>query len=220
MLPTSSLLAVFVFSFAIGFGAVISPGPVSTAIVSETPRRGWQVGPLVASGHSLMELLIIVLIALGLGTVLAHPSIQTAIALLGGLLLAWMGAGMLWSVWKGRLRLPSAEATIPHRSHWRLVGLGVLATLSNPFWYAWWVTVAAGYLAQARALGIAAVAAFYLGHVSADYTWDTTLSGIVGSGRRWFSDRLYRALIALSGVFFIYLGWVFLAQGVRLLRGA
>jgi threonine/homoserine/homoserine lactone efflux protein len=34
MLPASCLPAVFLFSLAIGFGAVISPGPVLTAIVS------------------------------------------------------------------------------------------------------------------------------------------------------------------------------------------
>jgi threonine/homoserine/homoserine lactone efflux protein len=91
--------------------------------------------------------------------------------------------------------------------------------LSNPFWYAWWVTVAAGYLAQAHAFGLAAVAAFYLGHISADYTWDTALSTIVGGSRRWMKGNVYRALIALSGAFFVYLGGVFLMQAVALLRG-
>ena len=40
MLPTS-LAAIFVFSFVVGMGAVVSPGPVSTAIVSQSASRGW-----------------------------------------------------------------------------------------------------------------------------------------------------------------------------------
>ncbi len=220
MLPTSSLTAVFLFSFAIGFGAVISPGPVSTAIVSETPRRGWLTGPLVSTGHAMMELVIVTLIAFGLGVMLSALGVQAIIALLGGALLIWMGVGMLRSVWNRSLALPGTEAGGQGLTKWRLVGLGVFATLSNPFWYAWWVTVAAGYLEQARALGLAAVAAFYLGHVSADYSWNTALSTLVGGGRRWITPNVYRGLILLAGLFFIYLGGVFLIQGYVILHGA
>jgi len=216
MLLGASLFSVFLFSFVVGFGAVVSPGPVSTAIVSQAPRRGWQVGPLVASGHAVLELLIVILIAIGLGTGLANPGIQRLIALLGGALLIWMGASMAWGAWRKKVRLPGQQDDLANMSRSRLVGLGMLATVSNPFWYAWWVTVAAGYLAQAGASGPAAVGAFYLGHVSADYTWDTLLSTVVAGGRRWMNDGVYRVIILACGAFFIYLGGVFLVQGVRI----
>jgi threonine/homoserine/homoserine lactone efflux protein len=214
MLPTSSLIAVFTFSFVVGLGAVISPGPVSTTIVSQAPWRGWKTGPLVATGHALLELLLVALITVGLGVGLAHPSVQIVIAFLGGLLLAWMGGSMIWNTWLGKIHLPGKNEKLPPMTSWQLVGLGMLATLSNPFWYAWWVTVAAGYLAQAQTLSIAAVLAFYLGHIVADYAWDTVLSAVVGGGRRWMTDKAYRILIYACGAFFVYLGWVFLAQGI------
>jgi threonine/homoserine/homoserine lactone efflux protein len=214
-MPTdSSFFAIFVFSFLAALGAVASPGPVSTAIVSQAPRRGWTVGPLVASGHALMELCIVLLITLGLGTLLAHQGVQTAIALAGALLLAWMGASLLWAVWRGRIHLPRQDQQEGALSIRQLIGLGIAATLTNPFWYAWWVTVAAAYLVQARALSLAAVLAFYLGHISADYLWDTLLSTVIGGGRRWMTDGLYRGLIVLCGGFFLYLGWMFLRQGL------
>jgi threonine/homoserine/homoserine lactone efflux protein len=214
MLPTTSLIAVYLFSFVVGFGAVVSPGPVSVAIVSQAPQKGWLAGPLVATGHSILEFVIVVLIAFGLAAGLAKPGIQIVIALLGGFLLAWMGAKMIWDAWKRRIRLPGADSRFQILTGGQLVGLGMLATVSNPFWYAWWVTVAAGYLSQARALGIAAVIAFYLGHITADYTWDTVLSAVVGGGRRWLTDNLYRGLILLAGAFLVYLGFVFLYQGL------
>lgn len=217
MLPTSSLQAVFLFSFLAAIGAVISPGPVSAAIVSQAPRRGWLAGPLVATGHSILELLTVLLIAFGLSAGLANPGIQTAIALLGGVLLAWMGGKMVWDALKGAIRLPGAGGEQERMSGRQLVGLGMVATITNPFWYAWWVTVAAGYLSQARSLGLAAVLAFYVGHVSADYAWDTVLSTVVGGGRRWLNDRLYRGLIVACGGFLVYLGFVFLWQGITLL---
>jgi threonine/homoserine/homoserine lactone efflux protein len=52
MLPTTSLLAIYVFPFGVGIGAVVSPGSASTAIVSQTPRQGWKTGPLFAAGHA------------------------------------------------------------------------------------------------------------------------------------------------------------------------
>jgi threonine/homoserine/homoserine lactone efflux protein len=216
MLPVT-IPGVFVFSFLLALGAVISPGPVSTAIVSQAPRRGWQVGPLLATGHSVMELLIVLLVMVGLGAGLAHPKVQTAIALLGGALLAFMGASMLWSVWRGKVRLPGRDEKQGNLSTRQLLGMGVLATVSNPFWYAWWVTVAAGYLAKALTPWL--VLAFYLGHISADYLWDTVLSTVVGGGRRWMTDGVYRGLMAICGGFFLYLAWSFLSQGVRMLSG-
>lgn len=212
MLPTTTL-AIFIFSFVVGFGAVISPGPVSTAIVSQAPRTGWLTGPLVAVGHAVLELLLALLIVLGLGRGLAHPTAQTAIAVLGGLLLAWMGVMMLLDVRRGRVRLPRADDGLPPTSARGLVLLGAAATVSNPFWYAWWVTVAAGYLLEAQAISLAAVLAFYLGHISADLAWNTVLSTAVGGGRRWMNDRLYNGLFVLCGGFFLYLAYVFLSQG-------
>ncbi len=213
-MPTSSFIVVFIFSFGVGFGAVISPGPVSTAIVSQSPSRGWLVGPLFSTGHALLELAAVVLIVFGLSTALAHPAIQTAVALLGGALLLWMGGGMLWGALRGKIHLPGTGKEDRLLSRWQIVGLGALTTVSNPFWYAWWMTVAAGYLVAYNAVGAWAVLAFYLGHISADLGWNTLLSTVVGGGRRWITDRVYRGLILLCGGFLIYLGVTFLRKGV------
>jgi threonine/homoserine/homoserine lactone efflux protein len=170
--------------------------------------------PLVATGHSLLELLMVFLITLGLGTILARHNVQIAIAFIGALLLAWMGGMLIWGVWRGRVRLPGQVEGPSSLSPMQLVSLGVAATASNPFWYAWWVTVAAGYLAQAQAVSLPAVLAFYAGHVSADYAWDTVLSTVIGGGQRWMTDGLYRVLLFACGAFFLYLGWIFLNQGI------
>ena len=212
------IFAVFTLSFVLAIGAVASPGPVSIAIVSQAPRRGWLVGPLLATGHALTELALVVLIALGLAAGLARPGIRVAISLLGGLLLLYMGAGMIWDTWRGKLHLPGQDVKLSPMTTQQIIGLGVIATLTNPFWYAWWVTVAAGYLARVQVLGIAAIAAFFLGHITADYAWDTLLSGVVGGGRRWMNDLVYRGLLVLCGGFFIYLGGIFFYQGLRMLH--
>jgi threonine/homoserine/homoserine lactone efflux protein len=206
-----SLPLLFAFSFVVGFGAVVTPGPVSTAIVSESARRGFIVGPLVATGHVALEFVMVVVLAFGLSTGLNTPMVTTVIALLGGALLLWMGAGMVWGALKGKIALPTPGADVQILNDWQLVVLGVGATLVNPFWYAWWVTVGATYLAfpAVQALGLAGLLAFYFGHIAGDYLWDCLLSGVVGGGRRWITQGVYRWLIAACGAYLVYLGFVF-----------
>ena len=213
-MPHSSYSAVFLFAFAISLGAVVSPGPVSAAIIGEAPRRGWCVGPLMASGHALMELLFTLAIALGLSAGLASPHLQRLIAAGGGVLLLYIGGSYLHAVARGSIALPKAAADLQRKSLGGLLWLGIVTTLANPFWYAWWATVVPGYLAEAQTLGIAAVLAFYLGHISADFAWDTLLSFTASKGRRLLSERRYRLLIAAMGGFMVYLGLIFLQAGL------
>src|SRR5512146_1298972 len=128
-MPTSSFIGVFIFSFGIGMGAVVSPGPVSTAIESQSPSRGWLVGPLISAGHALLELAAVLLIVFGLSATLAHPAIQTGVALLGGVLLLWMGGGMLLGALRGKIHLPGKEQGARQMSRWQIVGLGALTTI-------------------------------------------------------------------------------------------
>ena len=213
MIPTD-VLAIFYFSLLVSFGAVVSPGPVSAAILSEAPRKGWRVGPLIALGHTSLELILVVLISLGLAVIMKAPTIRIIISAVGGLVLLWIGAGYALAGWKNRMHLPNPDQHIAPRSSLSLIGLGMLTTLSNPFWYTWWVTVAAGYLAQAQAISVAAVGAFYVGHISADFAWDTALATATGAGQRWLSQRAYRALILITGGFMIYLGVVYCAHAL------
>lgn len=216
---STSLLGVYVFAFVVSIGAVISPGPVSAAIISESPRQGWRVGPLIASGHVFLELLFIILITSSLSTYLASNAIQIAIALGGSLLLFFMGGRYIWSSWKGSIRLPSQSQGRTGNKIGNLIGAGILTTISNPFWYAWWATIVPGYLNEVRILGIASVAAFYLGHISADFLWDTLLSTAMALGKRWISRKAYVLLLLSTGSFMIYLGVVFMMEGVQKIGG-
>ncbi len=209
-MPNDSLPAIFIFSFLVSIGAVVSPGPVMAAIVSESPRQGWRVGPLVALGHSFLELIVVILLGMGLMMGLASPLARRIIAIAGGILLLFIGMSYLLAVVRGKMRLPQGQSSSNERTLSSMFLLGIGTTVSNPFWYTWWVTVAAGYLAQARELSLLAVGVFYLGHISADFAWDTALSVTTSAGSRFLTDQRYQTLIILTGLFMVYLGIVFL----------
>lgn len=209
-MPTGSLVAIFVFSFFISFGAVVSPGPVSAAIISEAPRQGWRVGLLVAAGHTALELGMVLLIAFGLANAMAHPTLQRVIAGAGGLLLGSIGLSYILGALRRKISLPRPDEVSQPRGTVALLLLGAVTTASNPFWYAWWVTVAAGYLSQAQEMGVLAMVGFYLGHISADFAWDTGIAYATQAGARWLNDERYRVLILLAGLFMVYLAGLFL----------
>jgi len=205
-----TLPLLFLFSFVVSFGAVISPGPVSTAIVTESAKRGFVVGPLMTIGHSLIEALLVVLIAFGLSAGLNTPIVITVISAVGGVFLLLMGGSMLWDVFRGRLTLPKPENKMPILRNQQLVGLGILTTVFNPFWYVWWITVGASYILIAQSLGWLGILVFFIGHITGDYLWNCTLSGVVGQGRKWLTDRIYRILTVIAALYFLYLGGTFL----------
>ena len=214
-MPTHSFIAVYLFSFSMAIGAVLTPGPVTTAIISQAPRLGWKTGLMVSIGHAVMELLMVVLIAFGLSTVLGSEPVQVAIAVLGGLLLLYMGVTMLLDVRKGKMKLPHKEENADMLSPMRLMGLGIITSLSNPFWYAWWMTAAAVFLLQAKAVGWVIVAGFFFGHITADFLWNVLLSTVVGGGRKFITNKIYAGLISVCAVYLIYLAFTFLLNGYQ-----
>jgi threonine/homoserine/homoserine lactone efflux protein len=211
-------LSLFAWSFGVSIGPVISPGPVSTAIVTEGMRRGFRAGPLVATGHALVELIMVGALALGMGHVLEYPALAAAIGILGGGFLLWMGGTMAWGAARRRAKLPRANAGSAQVDQ-GLVGLGIATTLGNPFWYVWWIGVGGGYVLMTRQQGVGALATFYVGHILADYVWDTLLASVVGSGRRWLTDSVYQALLLICGLFLLYTGVRFLWAGIGFAAG-
>ncbi len=79
----------FFTSWLVGFSGAASPGPVSTSCLSEGARRGFWAGPRITVGHSLTELVMVILLAFGLGPFLSQPRVAAIIALLGGAILLW-----------------------------------------------------------------------------------------------------------------------------------
>ena len=208
----STPVALFFFSFMLAAGAVMSPGPVSAAVVSQSPHRGWIVGPLISSGHALLESILLLLIIIGLSPFLQQPFIKITISFVGGLLLIWMGLNFAIGAILGRLLLPQKDELLTKISLAKLFSLGIITTISNPFWYAWWATVAAGYLVLAKQMGVLFILAFYLGHISADFCWNTFLSTAFGKTGKWITQQVYNFIMAGCGLFLITIGGSFLFQ--------
>ena len=89
---------------------------------------------------------------------------------------------------------------------------GVLVSMSNPYWWIWWATIGFAFMIryEASLQNWTALSAFFLGHEAGDLAWYLTVSVLVSLGRRHFTGRVYRVVLAVCAVllagFGVYLG--------------
>ncbi len=188
------------------------PGPLTVVVLHQAVSFGALAGPLAALSHGLLELAIVAALAAGLGRVLNRPGVAATIALVGGLVLVWMGWGMVAAARAATLPKAGTAAGLPGPGPFVA---GALATLSNPYWFLWWLTVGMSQLAWARP---PRRLAFWAGHVSSDLAWLTLLAVAAATGRRFLSDATYQLVLYLMGGVICLLGLYFVASARRLYR--
>ncbi len=200
-------------AFLIAFTGAMAPGPLLTITITETVRRGRLRALMLLGGHALLEALFLVGFAFGLREILQQPRVATALALVGGAFLLWMGGTLLRDVLTRRISLSLEEAgETPTLGP---ILTGALVSLSNPYWMLWWVTVGASLAAKGLAIGPLGVAAFFVGHELGDIVWYGAVVSAVHSGRRFLNDRVYRAVIGVCATFLVGLGVWFLVGALR-----
>ena len=206
------LAGVPVTSFIVALSGALMPGPLLTLTVGEAARRGFWAGPLIIVGHALLELGLVLLILAGVGVWLHRPLVLGLVGVGGAAMMVWMGLGLLRSSRHSHLEFNPQGA-----SGLNPVVAGVLMSAANPYWLIWWLTIGLGYVMFSMQYGWLGVALFFVGHILADFTWYTLVSGAVAQGRRLISDRIYQGFLAGCGVFLFGFAGYFAVQGVKFL---
>ncbi len=219
----ADLLAISLTWWIVSLSGVLAPGPISAMAVTEGARRGAVAGPLIVAGHAIAELGVVVALALGLDQALKQRPVLGTIGMLGGMVLCWMGLGILKTARAGRFdSYPSASniAAAPafQTGSGNLVRAGLLASVGNPYWLLWWATVGATYFVAFSRFGVAAVLLLFLvGHLALDLGWMSFLAFAVGAGRGRVPGQVYRIVLGVCGVFVILMSGYFFYSGLRYL---
>jgi threonine/homoserine/homoserine lactone efflux protein len=213
----TSLLFLFSTAFVVALSGALAPGPVLTATISETLKRGFWAGPLLVLGHALLELALLAAVVAGLGAWLARPLVQGLLGVGGGLLLALLGVRMLVLA---RMEVMEALGTAPNRraAVRGPILTGVLTSLANPYWTLWWATIGLNYVALALQRGAVGLGVFYAGHILADLVWYSLVAAAVAAGRRILPARAYVGLFMVCGAALACLGGYFLGTSIGKVR--
>ncbi len=201
----------------VSLSGVLMPGPVSAMAVSEGARRGAVAGPLITAGHAAAEVLMVVALAVGLSQVLRQPLVVGGIGILGGIVLLWMGWGIVKTA---RARpvgpSPALGSDLPARGN--LVRTGLVTTISNPYWLLWWATVGAAYFVAFSRFGLVVLVVFFLvGHLALDLGWNSFLAFAIGAGRGRVPARAYQIVLGACGLFVMAMSGYFVYSGIGLL---
>ncbi len=128
-MPGVDIIAFLAQAVFVSFSGVLAPGPVTAATLGLGARRR-HAGALVAVGHGIVELPLMVLIVQGVGAVFERPWVKAGIGLAGGAMLIVMGVGMLLQA-----RRPVAvSAAAPRRGP---VLTGIILSAGNPYFLLW-----------------------------------------------------------------------------------
>lgn len=204
-------------AFVVALSGAMMPGPLLAVTLGYSPRYGWTFGPLAIFGHAILELGLISVVFLGAGPILKSHGVQALVGLLGGAILVWMGWGM-GSLVRSSAKGEKGEKAAP-ASRGPVV-LGIVSSVSNPYWTLWWATVGLAYLTVAAKSGPAGIAFFFLGHISGDLAWYTLVSWTAARGMKVTGTRGYSLVLGLCALILFILGLWFMWYGSRILLSA
>ena len=190
---TEAVIEVLLASFLVGLTGAVSPGPMSASILGMSHKKPLLSTLGLVAGHGIVEAFIIVGIIFGLSSL----PFQTGIALLGCVTIVILGILQFRSE-------PERQAARSESTRAPFVA-GIVLTLSNPYWWVWWLTFGAGFLALQPAY-----AAFFVGHISADLVWFGILAFAASRGAKILGEK-YRWVVKGSGIamaaFGVFFAW-------------
>lgn len=206
------LLLLFFNSFVVGFSGAMMPGPLLAVGVAETPRHGWQTGPIISIGHAIAEIFVVVVLSLGLAALAQSRIVTSIIGIVGGAALILMGISMGYDILKRKVNYEIVQQE--KKSSHKLAGKGITATLSNPFWFVWWGTTGLAFLVKSLKFGFIGPVVFYFGHILSDFVWYSVVSVLIWMGKTLIMGRGMQILILACSVFLVYLGITFIVDGI------
>ena len=200
---------VIVSAFLVGLTGAMTPGPMLVAVVTLTAQKGFWQAPQIIVGHALVEIAIVVALWLGLAKVVRRGGRRAFLVMriAGGVALVVLG--MMMAFGSGRVSLSAAMTGDGPTWAFNPVLVGVVVSLSNPYFLFWWATVGLGLASQAIRIGRAGPPVFFVGHIHADIIWYLIVGAAVALGRRVISDAAYQWIILAGGIFLAGFGVYF-----------
>jgi len=196
----------------ISASGALAPGPLTAVAATIGAKRGWKSGLLIALGHMIVELPLVVLIGIGLMTALRAPLASGILALAGGLFLTFFGLLTLRDSLKFRWTMKAEKWGFYEDP----ILVGVALSILNPFFIVWWIGIGSPLIYEAISLwGLQGIAIMYVSHVWLDFAWLPLVTYSASLGR--LNAKILRALLLALAIAVLYFGASFIASGISML---
>lgn len=203
----TSLLA----GMGLGFSAGISPGPLLSLVIMTSLARGLVPGLRVAMSPLFSDVIVIAASLLIVGTL--PPWGSGLLALIGGVFVIYLGVEAIRTSRHATLAQPEAATQSASTDLQR----GALVNLLSPHPWLFWLTVGTPILAAAWKQNPLDAAAFLAGFYALLVGSKVFVALAIAGGRRWLTDRSYRALLLASGLLLFLFGLLLLREAAVIL---
>ena len=200
MLPV--LLSVAVISLS----GVMMPGPMFAITVAKSYRSPW-AGPLIAIGHAVIEVPLILLIYFGFARFFENTTVQLVLSIAGGAMIIWLGIGMF-----------RARTEVVHQGRvlsYNAITAGIVLSALTPFFLLWWATVGSMLIMKVVDYGAVGLVAFTAVHWSCDLVWLSIVSVLIYRTQALWGKRFQEGLFIACSLLLVGFGGWFIVSGIQ-----
>ena len=203
------LLSTFLLeAVLISLSGVMAPGPITAVTVSKGTKSP-HAGAIIALGHGIVEIPLMILILYGFGEILKILYIKAIIGLLGGLFLLKIGFNLLRGIKQAKID----SSNDPHSP----LMAGIILSLANPYFLIWWATIGSILIFRSITFGLLGFAIFMVLHWSCDFFWCYFLSALSFKGGQFFGKRLQQVLFLICGIFLLFFSSKFIYDAAKII---
>jgi threonine/homoserine/homoserine lactone efflux protein len=195
--------------------AALFPGPLFLVNLIYGSKGGLLSGIEITVGHTIVELPLIILLALGIfeysSFTLTDESLRI-IGLIGGIAIIIFSMAQLSNMIKKREDIVGIydkrslnkekdtsflNRMVTRIEGWPIIVVGILFTAMNPFFIFWWLTVGLKLISDSIYLFgiIEGIIILFLSHIWMDFAWLAITAYLISKGRIIIRERLYRFLL-------------------------
>ena len=209
------VLQIFIAAFIFGFSGAASPGPVLVAVINSTHKYGKFTGFLFMIGHSILEILVVILIFYNLAVVLSIPLVYFIFCTVGGSILFILGYLTLKNINEFSIEKEMEKVEIKESKFKHPIIQGIILSLSNPFFLIWWGTAGLSNMTSLNVFifGMVGVIIYYIGHILSDFAWYDFISFSVFYGKKIITDKVYKIILIICSCLFFYFCFKFILIG-------
>jgi threonine/homoserine/homoserine lactone efflux protein len=216
----------------ISVSGVLSPGPLFFANLIYGSKQGFSSGIKIASGHTIVELPLVILLGLGIfgfsSFTFTNESIRI-IGLIGGIAIIFFSISQINNTIKRRIDIGSINSKNNSGDNYLFkisnkgkglgpLMLGLSFTALNPFFIVWWLTVGLKLISDSVHLfGIVeGILILFSLHIWMDYAWLAVTAYLASKGRLILTERLYQYFLLSVNFILASYGFYLIVESILL----
>jgi threonine/homoserine/homoserine lactone efflux protein len=217
----------------ISVSGVLSPGPLFLANLIYGSKQAFQSTIKISSGHAIVELPLIILLALGIfglsSFTLTNESIRI-IGLIGGIAIIFFSLSQINNIIIGRRKIGGANNNNKSSDNYffkiinkgkRLEGpfiIGLTFSALNPFFIVWWLTAGLKLISDSVYMfGIVeGILILFSLHIWMDYAWLFVTAYLMSKGELLLKEGLYQFFLLSISIILASYGFYLIVEKISL----